>query len=276
VSATDRRPAVAAVGDNTIDEYTGHRGGSYVGGNALNVAVNCARLGAAAAYFGAVGPDPRGRRVAATLRRQGVSTGGLVVLDGVTSVSRIRVDEAGDRHFEHEDFGVCAAYAPDSDALRQLARFPVVHLGLLPSPGPVRARLAASGVLVSQDCAINAGYEHLDVAFCSAAAAAREPGELAREAVAGGARLAVVTCGADGSLAHDGRDWWRAAACAVRVEDTTGAGDSYIAAFLHARLTGAGIPEAMQAGAAHAARTCTHRGAWPQPPEPLGSSRLPA
>ena len=119
-------------------------------------------------------------------------------------------------------------------------------------------------MLVSQDCAINAGYDHLDVAFCSAGAAARDPAELAREAVAGGARLAVVTCGADGSIAHDGRGWWRAAACPVRVEDTTGAGDSYIAAFLHARLTGADVPQAMQAGAASAALTCAHRGAWPQ------------
>jgi fructoselysine 6-kinase len=48
----DTRPAIAAIGDNTIDEYTGQLAGSYVGGNALNVAVQCARSGAAAAYFG--------------------------------------------------------------------------------------------------------------------------------------------------------------------------------------------------------------------------------
>jgi len=44
---------------------------------------------------------------------------------------------------------------------------------------------------------------------------------------------------------------------------------SYIAGFLHARLTGAGIPQAMHAAAAHAGQTGTHLGAWPQPPVPL-------
>ena len=150
-------PVIAAVGDNTIDEYTGQQAGSYVGGNALNVAVNCARLGTAAEYFGAVGPDPRGQRVRDTLRRQGVGTGGLTVLDGVTSVSIIRVDETGDRHFEHEDFGVCARYAPGQLDLRRLAGFSAVHIGLLPHPAPLREWLHTHGVLVSQDCAHHRG-----------------------------------------------------------------------------------------------------------------------
>jgi fructoselysine 6-kinase len=129
-------------------------------------------------------------------------------------------------------------------------------------------------VLVSQDCAISVGYEGLDIAFCSAAATAAAgdaaaAADIARRAVAGGARLCVVTCGADGSLAHDGRDWWQAAATAVEVVDTTGAGDSYIAGFLQARLAGADVAQAMHAAAASAARTCTHLGAWPQQPVPL-------
>ena len=274
---TDPAPglAVAAVGDNTIDEYTGQQAGSYVGGNALNVAVNCVRLGLAAEYFGAVGPDPRGQRVRDTLRRQGVGTDGLVVLDGVTSVSIIRVDESGDRHFEHEDFGVCARYTPGQPDLRRLAGFSAVHLGLLPQPAPLREWLSACGVLVSQDCAVAAGYGHLDVAFCSAAAVAAETGpeDTARRAVAGGARLCVVTCGAGGSIAHDGEHWWRTPALGVRAVDTTGAGDSYIAGFLQARLAGADVPQAMSAGTASAALTCTHRGAWRQQPDPLAVAR---
>jgi fructoselysine 6-kinase len=266
-------PVIAAVGDNTIDEYTGGQAGSYVGGNALNVAVNCVRLGVTAEYFGAVGPDPRGDRVRDTLQRQGVGTGGLVVLDGVTSVSVIRVDETGDRHFEHEDFGVCARYAPGEEDLRRLARVSAVHIGLLPHPAPLREWLHACGVLVSQDCAVTAGYEHLDIAFCSAAAATGDPADIARRAVAGGARLCVVTCGADGSVGYDSRTWWRMPALGVRAVDTTGAGDSYIAGFLRARLAGADVPQAMAAGTASAALTCTHQGAWLPAPAPLPVTR---
>ena len=222
MSTTDSAPVIAAVGDNTIDEYTGHQAGSYVGGNALNVAVNCVRLGSAAEYFGAVGPDPRGQRVRDTLRRQGVGTDGLVVLDGVTSVSIIRVDETGDRHFEHEDFGVCARYAPREEDLPRLAQVSAVHIGLIPHPAPLREWLHARGVLVTQDCAVSAGYGHLDIAFCSAAAAAGDPAGIARHAVDGGARLCVVTCGAGGSVGYDGRHWWRTPALGVRAVDTTG------------------------------------------------------
>lgn len=268
------QPTIAAVGDNTIDEYTGELAGSYVGGNALNVAVQAALGGAAAAYFGAVGPDVKGRRVRDTLRCLGVGTDGLIELAGDTSTSLIRVDETGDRHFEYEDFGVCAVYRPPSADLERLAGFGAVHIGLLPDPAPVRQALAGRGVLVSQDCAISAGCTDLDIAFCSAAAAAAAgdgapPADIARRAVADGARLCVVTCGPGGSLAHDGRDWWQASAAQVEVVDTTGAGDSYIAGFLRARLTGADIPQAMYAAAAAAARTCTHLGAWPQQPVPL-------
>jgi fructoselysine 6-kinase len=201
------------------------------------------------------------------------------VLDGDTSTSRIRVDETGDRHFEHEDFGVCAAYRPAGADLERLAGFGAVHIGLLADPAPVRRALAGRGVLVSQDCAISPGYAGLDIAFCSAAAVAGAegaagadgvaPAAIARAAVAGGARLCVVTCGAAGSIAHDGRDWWQVPAVSVEVVDTTGAGDSYIAGFLHARLTGADVPEAMHAAAVCAGQTCTHLGAWPQQPAPL-------
>jgi fructoselysine 6-kinase len=267
--ALNGRALIAAVGDNTIDEYTGGLAGSYVGGNALNVAVQAALGGAAAAYFGAVGPDAKGRRVRDTLRSLGVGTDSLVELAGDTSTSLIRVDETGDRHFEYEDFGVCAQYRPAGDDLRRLAGFGAVHIGLLPDPAPVRQALAGQGVLVSQDCAISAGYADLDIAFCSAAATAAAgdaaaPADIARRAVAGGARLCVVTLGADGSLAHDGQDWWQAPATPVQVVDTTGAGDSYIAGFLQARLAGADVPQAMHAAATSAARTCTHLGAWPQ------------
>jgi fructoselysine 6-kinase len=117
---------------------------------------------------------------------------------------------------------------------------------------------------------------HLDIAFCSQEAAGGPPDKLATEAIAAGAGLAVVTCGADGSVAFDGRRWWRAAAVPTNVVDTTGAGDSYAAGFLHARLAGADVDQAMRAASTHAAEACTHLGGWPQEAlPPPGSTRRP-
>lgn len=261
--------AVAAVGDNTIDLYTGPDRYSFIGGNALNVAVQAALLGRPARYFGAVGSDGDGQRIRAALVRMGVDVTGLVRMPGRTSTSRIRVDASGDRHFEFEDFGVCAGYRPGPEMLELAAECGAVHIGLLPAAGPVRDWLSRHGVLVSQDCAVSHGYEHLDIAFCSQSAAGAAAGKVARVAVAGGARLAVVTCGADGSIAFDGRSWWTARAVPVAVTDTTGAGDSYAAGFLDARLAGADVDQAMAAGSARASHTCTHLGGWPQDPAPL-------
>jgi fructoselysine 6-kinase len=250
------------LGDNTIDRYVGHEDALHVGGNALNVAVHLAHSGADVRYAGAVAGDELGRLVRRTLVAQGVGVDQLLTLPGRTSVSRIRVQPDGDRVFEHEDFGVCDDYAPRPEDLDALASCRTVHLGMLRRPAPVRQALRTRGVRVSQDCAVTPGYDGLDVAFCSAGERTDRARRTAEEAVAGGAGLAVVTCGAAGSLAHDGATWWEQPALPVVVVDTTGAGDSYIAGFLLALDGGQPVAEAMRAGASAAARTCGHLGAW--------------
>jgi fructoselysine 6-kinase len=268
--ATDHADRLfATVGDNTIDEYVGAESKSFVGGNALNVAIRLRQLGSACRYAGAVGADPAGERVRASLESHDVMTDGLVTLPGRTSVSRIRVDATGDRAFDYEDFAVCADYRPDEDELAKLSRCAVVHIGMLPGAADVRGRLSGRGVLVSQDCAVSPGYDRLDVAFCSAGQDGPRARRLAAEAIDGGATLAVVTCGAVGSLAFDGRSWWQVPAVPVDVIDTTGAGDSYIAGFLVARAAGSGVEQAMWSGARAAASTCGHLGGWLQEAAPV-------
>jgi fructoselysine 6-kinase len=264
--------AVAAIGDNTIDLYVGRDSYSFVGGNAVNVAVQVTRLGRPACYLGAVGPDAAGQQIRDALVACGVDTWGLIELQGRTSTSRIRVDDAGVRHFESEDFGVCDGYLPDAEALERAAQCGAVHIGLMPGAGPVRQFFASRGVLVSQDCGVTIrprGYRWMGIAFCSQEAAGMRAEKVAADAVDGGAALAVVTCGAEGSIAFDGRTTWRIPAAPVGVVDTTGAGDAYAAGFLAARLAGADVDQAMSSAAEHAAIACTHFGAWPQEPGPV-------
>ncbi|MFT4221298.1 MAG: PfkB family carbohydrate kinase, partial [Microbacterium sp.] len=85
-----------------------------------------------------------------------------------------------------------------------------------------------------------------------------------RDAVRRGASLAVATRGAAGAMAVRGAETWHCDAVATRVVDTTGAGDSFVAGFIAARLDGAHVPAALRAGARQAARTCSHRGGFPQ------------
>lgn len=81
-----------------------------------------------------------------------------------------------------------------------------------------------------------------------------DPLGLLRECLRFGASFAVCTLGADGAIALDatGRRH-RVPAVAVPVLDTNGAGDAFFAGALHAHLDGADLPQALSAGAAHAA-----------------------
>lgn len=257
---------VAVVGDNTIDRYLGEGGVDYVGGNAVNVAVQLRRRRPGIAYFGAVGRDADGELVEEALRRASLDLSGLVRLEGATALTTIRLEGSGDRVFESEDFGVTAHYHPDAEAVAAIARAGWVHLGMLPDAATlVRALRERDPVLaISQDCSISAGFAGLSVAFDSAGENRGRADELARGSIAGGAALAVVTMGSLGSIAFDGTTWWQQDAHAARVVDTTGAGDSFSAGFIDARLGGADVGEALAAGAEWAARTCEHLAGFPQ------------
>lgn len=58
----------------------------HVAGAECNVAVGLSRLGVQVGYLGAVGPDPFGRLVRATLRGEGVEVSGLQTLDHPTAL----------------------------------------------------------------------------------------------------------------------------------------------------------------------------------------------
>ncbi|MCU1437126.1 MAG: hypothetical protein JWP66_213 [Naasia sp.] len=267
----------ATVGDNTIDQYFGDENVSYVGGNAVNVAVQLRLLGNEVDYAGAVGDDEDGRRIRAALEERGIGVDGLEVLPGITSISQIIVRPDGERVIGFEDFATSADYRPDTARLDTLSRCTVVHIGMSPFAAEIRRELKRRGTLVSQDCAVSAGYDSLDVAFGSAGADEPTARRLAEEALAGGATLAVVTQGAAGSIAYDGTTWWSQAADPVTVVDTTGAGDSFIAGFLSVYGRGGSISESLASGAASAASTCGRLGAFEQPSLAISpSERRPA
>lgn len=258
---------VGTVGDNTIDWYSD--GKTFVGGNALNVAVQVRLCRHRSRYAGAIGQDGFGLRVRQSLRAHGVATDGLVeVENGNTAVTKIRLDESGDRNFESEDFGVCATYWPSSRELDSLAHCDVVHIGMVQAASELRKLLKDRGAIVSQDCAVSTGYEDLDIAFDSVSEGSGDRArQVAEEAIDGGSKLAVITRGAEGSVAFDGSKWTVQEALHIHnVVDTTGAGDSYIAGFLVEWANGRDVRACMAAGSVVAARTCQHWGAWPQEP----------
>lgn len=143
-----------------------------------------------------------------------------------------------------------------------------VHVGWLKGAVPFRQALAGSGVVLSQDLSVNSEPADCDPAGLDIAFGSSEPDRADAEStafLARGARLAVITLGAAGSLATDGKRWVRSGAVATEVVDTTGAGDSFIAGFLDAYAKTLNLKECLAHGAMAGAAACRHRGGFPQP-----------
>lgn len=265
---------LATVGDNCIDRYLPPIGVATVGGNAVNVAVHLGRRGHLVTYYGAIGGDEDGRRVVEEIARNGVATDRVrVIPDGRTATTDIQSGPDGARVIAVEDFGVCRGYRPDPGETAELRRMRHVHVGWLDDGGALRRALAGDGVAISQDLSVNTGPEHAGAAGLAIAFAAAdgwdEADAVATRLLAAGARLAVVTCGAAGSMAADPRQRVRTGAAVIPVVDTLGAGDTFIAGFLDAFLTGQDLPACLAAGRDAAAATCRHFGGFPQRPWPL-------
>ena len=260
---------LATVGDNCIDRYLPPIGISTVGGNAVNVAVHLRHQLLDVGYFGAVANDADGERTVTTLRAEGVETTHLRVATGHTAFTEIRTDDAGERTIGFEDFGTSGEYRPDPDEVRLLLTMRHVHLGWLNDGGALRRTLSAAGVSVSQDVSVNAAPDNLGVAglaiaFASAGTSGERAEELLAEMLTTGAHVAVVTCGASGSVACDGVSRAEAGIAPTKVVDTTGAGDTFIAGFLAAYLDSHDLQHALEVGRDLAATTCSHFGGFRQ------------
>jgi fructoselysine 6-kinase len=266
-----KRLRIAAVGDNCIDKFLPPVGQALIGGNAVNVAVQLARLGHDAFYFGAVGPDADGRRTRNALAANGVSITYMQERSGKTAHTDIEVLPSGERVFLLEDFGVCAGYRPSENDIAALMTMDHVHIGWLDDRGALRRMLADAGVSVSQDVSVNAdpaniGIDGLAIAFGSAGEDDAAVDAMIERFLSAGVGIAVVTRGAKGSVTATLEERAEAGIREVDVVDTTGAGDSFIAGFLSVRFGGGSLEAAIAAGRDQAAQACRHVGGFPQEP----------
>lgn len=258
---------LVAVGDNCLDVYF-QTDETFVGGNALNVAVNWARAGLDARYVGAVGDDPAAPLIRAAVIDQGLAATDLDELRGPTGVTLIALDGA-ERRFVYEEFGVGALWQPPAETIAGISAADWVHLAGVQRSAGLVSELKARGATVSVDLSTFGDVDHIvgvDIAFASSPDSLDEATELGERIVAAGAAMAVVTAGAAGSVAVTSDRRVRRSADAVDVVDTCGAGDSYIAGVIAASSAGANLDEAMRAGTAAASRTCGHRAGFPQQP----------
>ncbi|WID97171.1 PfkB family carbohydrate kinase [Bosea vestrisii] len=257
------------LGDNTVDTYV-DRGLQFPGGNAVNVAVLAHRLGAETGYLGCLGSDEGGMLIVDALRQEGVDTSRCRMLAGDNARAFIGHD-GNDRRFLRSQHGVRGQWGQFwPEDLAYVAAFDLVHSSVY---GELDANLATLRRAVRRlsydfserwtDANLAATLPSLDIAFLSFPSGSdAECRDLARCCADAGPGLVVVTRGERGSLAMADGVFHHSGINQTQIVDTLGAGDGFIAAFLLAVQEKKSIPEALAAGAAHAAAVCAYQGGF--------------
>lgn len=260
---------ILGIGDNTIDIYVDH-GLRFPGGNAVNVAVQCRRLGAEAAYLGCLGADEGGDLLRDALVAEGVEIDRLRRIDGPNAWCRIRHD-GNDRVFAGSIPGVRGRYDLDETDGAYIAGFDITHTGISSDLDGDIAFLARHARLLSYDFSehwarpgVAAVLPHVDIAFLSAPKASDDEARALLTSIhdRGVGEAVIVTRGVRGSLALVGGEVHVGGIHPTEVVDTLGAGDAFIAGFLVALADHRDPARALALGAEAAARACTHRGGF--------------
>jgi fructokinase len=232
------------------------------GGAPGNVAVGVARLGGRAAMLSKVGEEAFGRLLIATLAANAVATDGVLsTRDANTSLSVVTVAPDGDRDFMLYRNG-CAesTYAPAEVAVDIIQASRILHVGSLLLGEPVSATSQRHAVRVAQEAGVTISVDvnlraslwrdpaDMRAAALEAASVANvlkvSDEELAfltgstdlRVAIAKlwrpGLRVIAVTMGAAGALLATAEVCARVPGFAVKVVDTVGCGDAFMASLL--------------------------------------------
>ncbi|MGZ3339674.1 MAG: carbohydrate kinase family protein [Reyranella sp.] len=274
-----------------------------VGGSCLNVAVGMARLGAEAGFVGGISTDLFGRMIADHAAASQVDLRFATLSDHQTTLAFVRTID-GEPHYAFYDEGTASRHWTWRSGALPLDRIEAIHVGsttLVDERTATQAfalvQEARGSVTVSFDpnCRPNLvtdkrRYVERMAAFAAAAHivrmsdvdfdylyGAQDPARQAAALLAAGARLVIITRGAQGAEA------WHKAAGSVAVKapvgpvvDTIGAGDSFQAALLFAlqvmgrsaagvlaEMTADELRRALSFAARCAAITCSRPGADP-------------
>ncbi|MGM0386722.1 MAG: ribokinase, partial [Actinomycetota bacterium] len=231
------------------------------GGKGANQALAAALLGGDVAMVGAVGDDAHAGPTTALLRGAGVDLAAVRVVPGPTGLALVTVADSGENAIivVPGANGTMDAAAVETAADTIAAAGIVVLQGEIPRDGIERAAALATGRLVVNlapvlelDRWVLEAADPLVVNEHEAALALDQLGlpapdgtEAAVRALLGaGVRSVVVTLGADGALVADGDGVARVTSPAVRVVDTTGAGDAFAGALAFRLSRGEGLREA--------------------------------
>lgn len=274
---------------------------AHIGGSPFNVAVGIARQEQQVAFFGGISNDTLGQKLAHRLEAENVDIRYLLRTDALTTLSVVQKDAAGNPAYTFYGEGAADRAVTPDDLPARIDDIGILHVGsytmlVEPVASALKTLLRREkpNCLISFDPNIRptvvADMAHWRRNTSNVAALADiikvsdedlaliHPGEdpqvLAKQWIANGTSLVIVTAGANGAEAFTASSHVKVPGIKVDVADTVGAGDTFQATLL-SDLVGMGIESrltlakldghALNALLLHAieasALTCARRGA---------------
>lgn len=244
------------------------------GGQAGTAVATVARLGGRGAIFGRIGDDEFGRHIRESFEAEGVDTRGLMEVAGATSqFAFCAIAAAGSKRTIFYAHGTKGKFAPE-----ELERAALLDCCCLLVDGHHNVAAAEAvrwareeGVPVvldlerpqEQDEALvsHASHPVLPERFAREFTGARDPEAAAREILARGPEVVVVTRGPEGCLAVTAQGTIHQPALPVEpIVDTTGAGDVFHGAFAYGIALGYDLAENLRFASAVAGLKCRRLG----------------
>ncbi|MBN1649501.1 MAG: hypothetical protein JW874_15790 [Spirochaetales bacterium] len=237
------------------------------GGNSFNFAAQCAALGHAASFAGAVGEDRMGRWISENSQRLGIDSSHLYIKPGNTASNVLQITEAGERFNYPEDWhgGVYEQFRFSDEDWRFIFSHDAAMITLYDPNIKGFLKHIRPGMHTTIDCLDNPKTDLLRevlplvsaVQFSAAPEFENEVFPLSLEYDA----LIIHTRDALGSAAfHKGRKYHQPAIPVKKVIDTTGCGDTFHASFTCRYLEGNPIEHCLLFAARQAAERLGHYG----------------
>lgn len=261
-------PRVLGIGDNTVDIYV-DQNIQFPGGNAVNVAVFCQRLGADASYLGCIGNDLFGDLIQIALKKEQIDLEHVRFMHEPNPWSRIRHVE-GDRVFDGSLSTKADHYKLNSSDFEYIADFDLIHSSIYSKLEGEIANIASVSKITSFDFSdefdrfyLKAVAPSVDIAILSDPEGSQGSIKtLCKEVASLGPSTVIVTQGAKGATCYNAGNFYAQAIIETEIVDTLGAGDGFIAGFLMSRLNNDSIPDAMKKAAQYAGTVCGFKGAF--------------
>lgn len=249
------------VGDNCIDIYNKLKK-YYLSGNIVDVGVNMSILGSEVSILTNVASDKYGKQMLALFDANNIKYNRTRIIEGITAYTLMDLIEGERVHGDYyegvlinNDFKLETKYALEFDLVFSAFWGKAEELLYEIANNDYKPLIAFDYADRCNDKKVNSLDGIVDIGFFSWNKDIEQSKKFLKDRVEKGMKLAIATFGEDGSLVYDGNEYYRTGIYEVsKIVNSVGAGDSYIAGFLHEYLKGNTIDNCMKKGAEMASK----------------------